>query len=217
MNFSAVIAAISARRSSPPDTTPPTLVSAVVANATPTQITLTWSESMNSTISAATAFAVNSGHALSSHTYVDATHTYLTTSTAFVNGEAARTLAYTQPGTNNMKDLAGNLLANFSGTSITNNVSGGGSGTITIAWTPATTNPSGLPESTLTGYYVLYDTVSQAGTGVNYSSSQFFPGPSITSATLTGLTIGVTYYYAVVAYDGTTQGIPEEELSKVAS
>jgi hypothetical protein len=46
----------------------------------------------------------------------------LTVSAAFVNGEAARTVAYTQPGTNNARDVAGNLLANFTGQAITNNV-----------------------------------------------------------------------------------------------
>jgi hypothetical protein len=50
----------------------------------------------------------------------------LTVSAAFVNGEAARTVAYTQPGTNNARDLAGNLLDNFSGQAITNNVAAGG-------------------------------------------------------------------------------------------
>jgi hypothetical protein len=103
-----------------PDTTAPTLVLAQVANATPGRIDLTWSEPMDAAMSAVGAFAVNSGHALTAHTYVDSTHSYLTTSSNFTNGEAARTLAYTQPGTNNMKDAAGNLLANFSGTAISN-------------------------------------------------------------------------------------------------
>lgn len=105
------------------DTTAPTLVSAIVSNSTPSQIDLTWSEPMNSTVSASSAFAVSAGHTLTAHTYVDSTHSYLTTSSAFTNGETTRTLDYTQPGSNKMQDLAGNLLANFSGTAITNNVS----------------------------------------------------------------------------------------------
>jgi hypothetical protein len=80
-----------------------------------------WSEPINSTISTAAAFAV-SGHPLTAHTFVDSTNTFLTTSTAFVNGETARTLAYTQPATNKVQDLAGNLLANITAASITNNV-----------------------------------------------------------------------------------------------
>lgn len=111
------------------DVTAPTLVSATVSNSTPSQIDLVWSEAMNATVSAPAAFTVSAGHALTAHTYVTATTSYLTTSTAFVNGEAARTLAYTQPGTNNMQDLAGNLLANIASAAITNNVAAAG-GTI---------------------------------------------------------------------------------------
>ena len=74
------------------------------------------------TVSAQAAFAVDAGHALTGHTYVDSTHTYLTTSTDFVHGETLRTLAYTVPGSNKMQDLSSNLLAAFSGTSIVHNV-----------------------------------------------------------------------------------------------
>jgi hypothetical protein len=103
------------------DTTAPTLSSAVVANATPTVVTLTMSEAMDSAfVPAASAFAV-SGHTVSSVSISGSTIS-LTCSTAFVNGEAARTVSYTQPGTNNARDLAGNLLANFSAQAITNNV-----------------------------------------------------------------------------------------------
>lgn len=119
------------------DLTAPTLVSATVANASPTHIDLVWSEPMNSTISAFGAFAVSAGHTLTApHTYVDSTHSYLTTSTAFVNAEAARTLAYTQPGSNKMQDSAGNLLANFSGTAVTNNVAGTASLTSVLGTVP---------------------------------------------------------------------------------
>lgn len=104
------------------DITAPTLTSATVENATPDHIDLVWGESMNSTMSAAAAFAVSAGHSLTAHTFVDATHSYLTTSTAFTNGETARTLAYTQPASNKMQDLAGNLLANITAATITNNV-----------------------------------------------------------------------------------------------
>lgn len=104
------------------DATPPTLLSAAVANSTPTRIDLTWSEAMNNALSAPAAFAVSAGHPLTGHTYVDATHSYLTTSTAFIGAEGGKTLAYTQPATSKMQDLAGNLLANFSGVAITNNV-----------------------------------------------------------------------------------------------
>lgn len=103
------------------DVVAPTLVSAVVADTDATKIVLTWSEQISAAISASSAFAISAGHTISAHTYVDATHTYLTVTPVFVQGES-RTLAYTQPAINLMQDLAGNLLANFSGTAITDSV-----------------------------------------------------------------------------------------------
>lgn len=103
------------------DTTPPTLTSAAVANGTPTVVNLTMSEAMDAGfVPAASAFAV-SGHTVSS-VAISGSTVNLTCSAAFVFGEAARTVAYTQPGSNNARDVAGNLLANFSAQSITNNV-----------------------------------------------------------------------------------------------
>lgn len=104
------------------DVIAPTLVSATVANATPTRVDLVWSEPINSAISAAAAFAVSS-KTVSSHTYVDSTHTYLTVSVAFV-AAASHTLNYSVPGSNQMKDLAviPNLALGITGRAITNNV-----------------------------------------------------------------------------------------------
>lgn len=102
----------------------PTLVSATVPDSDPLRINLVWSKPMNSAVSAAAAFAVSSVHSVTNHTYDTATTSHLTTTVAFITGESAKTLAYTQPGSNKMQDLAGgNLVANFSGTAITNSVS----------------------------------------------------------------------------------------------
>lgn len=107
------------------DVTAPTITAAAVANSTPTVVSLTASESLDtSNVPAASAFTV-SGHTVSSVAIVGAAIN-LTVSAAFVNGEAARTVSYTQPGTANARDVAGNLLANFSGLSITNNVAAPG-------------------------------------------------------------------------------------------
>ncbi len=103
------------------DATAPTLVSAIVSNSTPSQVDLVFSEALNATWSASTAFTV-SGHTVSGITRTGATTGYLTLTAPFVNGEAARTLGYTQPGSNKMQDLAGNLLANIASAAITNNV-----------------------------------------------------------------------------------------------
>jgi hypothetical protein len=101
----------------------PTVMGMVVFNSTPDRVDITYSEAMNSTMSAETAWGV-SGHTPVSHTRDDATHSHLIVTPPFIYGEAPRTGSYTQPGTNNMQDLAGNLLANFSGRAITNNVAG---------------------------------------------------------------------------------------------
>lgn len=103
------------------DNTLPTIGSATVSNATPTSVTLAASELLGTGfVPAAAAFSV-SGHTVSA-VAVSGNSIVLTVSPAFVNGEAARTVAYTQPGSNGARDLAGNLLASFSGLAVTNNV-----------------------------------------------------------------------------------------------
>lgn len=114
------------------DTTPPTAVSAAVANATPTVVTITMSEAMSTSfVPSAAAFTV-SGHTIASVAISGSTIS-LTVSAAFANGEAARTVAYTQPGTNNARDVVGNLLANFTGLAIANNVAASGGTTTYMA------------------------------------------------------------------------------------
>jgi hypothetical protein len=103
------------------DTTAPTVASAAVANASPTVVAITMSEILDGAfVPAASAFTVG-GHTVSA-AEISGNIINLTVSGAFVNGEAARTVAYTQPGANNTRDLAGNLLATFSGQAIANNV-----------------------------------------------------------------------------------------------
>lgn len=107
----------------PVDTTPPTILSASVENAAPTNVVLVASENLNASfVPASSAFTVT-GHTVTG-VAISGSNITLTVTPAFVNGEAARTAAYTQPGTNNIRDTApaGNLLANFSGQAITNNV-----------------------------------------------------------------------------------------------
>ena len=114
------------------DTTPPTLVSAVVANATPAVVTLTMSEALDAAnVPAPGAFTVT-GHTVSS-VAISGSVISLTCSVAFVNGEAARTVSYTQPGVSNARDTVGNLLANFSTQAITNNVAAPIAGYVTLA------------------------------------------------------------------------------------
>ena len=149
----------------------PTLSSAAVANSTPSRIDLTWSKSMNSTIPAASTFAVNAGHALTAHTYVDATHTYLTTSTPFILGET-KTLSYTPSGTNDEQDANGNKVLTFSGFAITDNVLGTGGGFTEDFTYGVSTFPTGWTHDT--GWIVVntgeasYDSSSGAGSAYTY-------------------------------------------------
>lgn len=150
-----------------PDVTPPTLTTAAVSNATPAHINLTWSEAIDSSsIASPSAFAVSAGHVLTAHTYVDSTHTYLTTATPFVNGEAARTLAYTQPSTGKIKDIAGNQTASFSGHSITNSVAAG-AGMISAS----AADWSNLESLDACTEYVIYGLTGTAPTGNAYSDT----------------------------------------------
>jgi hypothetical protein len=115
------VAVESARYYAATDVTPPAQVSAAVANSTPAVVNITMTEAIDPAyVPAASAFTVG-GHTVSS-VAIAANILSLTCSAAFVNGEAARTVAYTQPGSNNVRDLSGNLLASFSGLAITNNV-----------------------------------------------------------------------------------------------
>jgi hypothetical protein len=124
----------------------PTVTGVVVESAAPTKIIVTLSEAYTGALPAHTAFAVNTGHAITAIANGGATNKIeLTTSTAFVNGEAARTLAYTKPGANPITGATSlQQLASFSGQAITNNVAGaGGTLTATQNTTPGTENLDG--------------------------------------------------------------------------
>lgn len=175
----------------PGDNIVPTISAANVANSTPTIVTLTASEPLDGNfVPAASAFTV-SGHTVSSVAISGSTIS-LAVSAAFVNGEAARTAAYTQPGTNNVRDLAGNLLANFTGQAITNNVAAtatapgaptigtavAGDGYIDVAFTaPASNGGSAILDYTAT--------LSTGQTATGTASPIRVTAPNGTAATAT--------------------------------
>ncbi len=105
----------------PGDTVAPVPSSAAVANSTPTTVTVTMSEPMDGNYDPAASAWTVSGHTVSA---VDVTGStvVLTVTPAFVNGEAARVVGYTPPGTNQARDVAGNPLGSISNLAITNNV-----------------------------------------------------------------------------------------------
>lgn len=132
----------------PGDTTAPTAQSAAVANATPTYVDITMSEAMDMNYTPAASSVIVSGHTVSAVAWLSNTVLRVTVTTAFINGEPARTVSYTQPGTNNARDLAGNLLANFSSLAITNNIAAAA----TMAGKYAMRNTDGLGGPTAVKY-----------------------------------------------------------------
>lgn len=181
------------------DTIPPTLSTSAVANATPSVVTMTMSEAMDAAnVPAASAFTVT-GHTVSSVAISGSTIS-LTCSTPFVNGEAARTVSYAQPGTANARDLAGNLLANFSTQAITNNVAalpaavlsspaGTATGTTTASATVSTTIGSG----TLYALFSINATETSA-TIKTSGTSQAVSAVGTQTATGSGLTPATGYF-----------------------
>ncbi len=106
----------------PVDLTPPTEVSALVANSTPTYVDIQFSEAMDTNHTPPASTITISGHAVTALAFISAIVARATVSAAFVNGEAARTLAYAASGSDYFRDAAGNALADFSNKPITNNV-----------------------------------------------------------------------------------------------
>jgi hypothetical protein len=102
------------------DTTAPTVSSAVVENAAPTQIIITFNETLAAFTPATSAFTVSGGKTVSGVSRSGATVT-VTVNTAYANGDTI-TFGYTKPGTNQLRDAAGNEVATFSGQAVTNNI-----------------------------------------------------------------------------------------------
>jgi hypothetical protein len=174
------------------DTTAPTITAATVNLVTPDRITCTASESLNSTMPVTTAFAVSAGHSITAVNRIDATHFELVLDANFVAGETARTLAYTQPGANKLQDLAGNLVASFSGKAITNNagalptITGAAvqAGAATVVEVTLSENYSGsLPAAAafaVSGHTVSGIAAGSAGNKINLTVDAFSAGESRT-------------------------------------
>jgi hypothetical protein len=127
------------------DTIAPTAASASVANATPTIVAIAMTEAMDTGfVPAASAFTV-SGHTVSSVAVIGSAIN-LTVTPAFVNGETC-TVAYTQQGSNQARDLAGNLLPNFTSLAITDNVAAAASA---VTMTGPTSGVNGVASSNFT-------------------------------------------------------------------
>lgn len=164
------------------DTVAPTASGAVVQNATTTTLTISMSEALDPAYTPASTAFVVSGHAVSAASISGAT--IVLTVDAFVNGEAARTVSYTQPGANNARDMAGNLLANFTGLSVTNNV-----------------QPSDVTAPTFVSAQVanaapsvIVITMSEALAAITPATSAFTVsgGRTVSSVSVSGISVSVT-------------------------
>ncbi len=186
------------------DSVVPTATSAAVANASPTVVSVITSEALDPAFVPAASTMTVGGHTPSSVSVSGASFS-VTCSTPFVFGEASRTLAYTQNGTNNLRDLAGNLLANIASLAITNNVAAvdstaptlsSASGTQTGTTTAnAAVTTAGDANGTL---YVLVSTSATPPTAAAIKASAFSQAITTTGAKViayTGLTAATVYYF----------------------
>lgn len=98
----------------------PTFTSAVIALATPTKLTITYSEGLDPTIVPAVGAFTSSPARTFSKVEISGRTVILTATVAYVAG--ATTVTYTAPGTNALRDTSGNLLATHGPSAVTNNV-----------------------------------------------------------------------------------------------
>lgn len=98
----------------------PTYVSGLITAAAPTKLVLTYSEPLDPTIVPAVGSFVTSPAKTFSSVVIQGATVTLTATTAFAAG--VTTVTYTQPGTNGLRDLSGNLVATHGPSAITNQV-----------------------------------------------------------------------------------------------
>ena len=111
--------ACSAALSSFLDVTVPTVSSRAIAASLPKRVTIVLSEGLDPKfVPALTAFVFTTQVRTVEKITIDGPFVHIDVTVAFVTG--AVNVAYTQPGTNNLRDLAGNLLASFAATAVTN-------------------------------------------------------------------------------------------------
>jgi hypothetical protein len=154
----------------------PTAGSAAVANATPSVVSISASETLDTNfVPAASAFTVTN-HTVQS-VAVNGGTISLTVTPAFAYNDPAQTVTYTQPATNGLRDLAGNLMASFSTPlPISNGVGApvtapgaptigtavAGDGYVDVAFTPPASNGG----AAITGYTATLST-GESATGTS--------------------------------------------------
>jgi hypothetical protein len=149
------------------DTVRPTPTTASVDNATPTNVFIVTSEVLDMSADPPIGAFTVAGHTVTAATiyYAAQNMIRLTVSTAFVGGEAARSVTYAPTGTNDVKDTSGNKMLGFT-LPITNNVAA----------------PAGSPATgvTLSG---------PTGGTVGVASTNFTVGVTPVGGTITGTVV----------------------------
>lgn len=138
-----------------PDVIAPTLLSAIVSNAAPSNIVLTYNETINPAIIPATSTGAVSGKTITGVAISGSTVTY-TVNTPFVFGDTI-TFSYTQ-GVNKIQDMSGNFAANLVSQAVTNNIA---SSSQIVVWENLV-NASG---STNAGFITTNGTLPSGGRG----------------------------------------------------
>ena len=167
----------------PPDTTPPTVESAEVAETAPKSLVITFNEALDtSSEPAASAFTVKvDGTAVDAPTGVSisGSKVTLTLATALDAGQTPLTVDYTNPGSSNnpLQDASDNEVATFTGQSVTNNA-------------PACPDTTSHPAN---AYWTACLTVGNSGSNYGYRAGAGGYGAlSSTSFTLPGSSNPVT-------------------------
>lgn len=102
------------------DSVVPTYASGLITAATPKQLVLTYSEPLDPTVVPAASSFVSVPAKTFSSVVIQGSTVILTASAAYAAG--AVTVTYTQPGTNGLRDLSGNLAATHTASAVTNQV-----------------------------------------------------------------------------------------------
>lgn len=98
----------------------PTYLSGLITNTERSKLVITGSEAFDDRFVPATSAFVTSPVRTISKVEVVGGKVHLTVTAPFVTG--ATTVAYTQPGTNQLRDLSGNLVATFAAQAVTNQI-----------------------------------------------------------------------------------------------